>query len=78
MKATLTFDLDSPEDKAAHLRCTKALDLVLCLNEFRSDLLAQHKYKELSVDEKQILLYVNSLLNECFEEYGINLSELDQ
>ena len=78
MKATLTFDLDSPEDKAAHLRCIKALDLVLCLNEFRSDLLAQHKYKELTQDEKQILSYVNSVLNECLEEYGINLSELDQ
>lgn len=76
MKATLTFDLDLPEDKAAHLRCTKALDLVLCLNEFRSDLLAQHKYKELTQDEKQILLYVNSVLNECLEEYGINLTEL--
>ena len=78
MQCNITFDLDSPEDAAHHLRCTKALDLALCLNEFRSDLLAQHKYNELSVDEKQILLYVNSLLSECLEEYGINLSELDQ
>ena len=76
MQCNITFDLDSPEDAAHHLRCTKALDLALCLNEFRSDLLAQHKYNELSVDEKQILLYVNSLLSECLEEYGINLTEL--
>ena len=55
MQCNITFDLDSPEDAAHHLRCTKALDLALCLNEFRSDLLAQHKYNELSVDEKQIL-----------------------
>ena len=76
MKATLTFDLDLPEDAAHHLRCTKALDLALCLNEFNTQLLSQLKYDELSGKEKILLSKVNELLQETMEEYGINLTEL--
>jgi hypothetical protein len=76
MKASLTFDLDSPEDRAEHLRCTKALDLALCLNEFNTQLLSQLKYDELSGKEKILLSRVNELLQETMEEYGINLTEL--
>ena len=76
MKATLTFDLDSPEDIAAHMRCTKALDLALCLNEFNTQLLCQLKYDELSGKEKILLSRMNELLQETMEEYGINLTEL--
>ena len=76
MKATLTFDLDSPEDIAAHMRCTKALDLALCLNEFNTQILSQLKYDELSGKEKILLSRVNELLQETMEEYGINLTEL--
>ena len=76
MKASLTFDLDSPEDIAAHMRCTKALDLALCLNEFNTQLLSQLKYDELSGKEKILLSRVNELLQETMEEYGINLTEL--
>jgi hypothetical protein len=76
MKASFTFDLDSPEDRAEHLRCTKALDLALCLNEFNTQLLSQLKYDELSGKEKIILSNVNELLDETLEEYGINLEEL--
>lgn len=76
MKASLTFDLDSPEDIAAHIRCTKALDLALCLNEFNTQLLSQLKYDELSGKEKILLSRVNELLQETMEEYGIHLDEL--
>ena len=76
MKASFTFDLDSPEDAAHHLRCTKALDLALCLNEFNTQLLSQLKYDELSGKEKILLSRVNELLQETMEEYGINLTEL--
>ena len=76
MKASFTFDLDSPEDIAAHMRCTKALDLALCLNEFNTQLLSQLKYDELSGKEKILLSRVNELLQETMEEYGINLTEL--
>lgn len=76
MKATLTFDLDSPEEIAAHLRCTKALDLTLCLNEFRTQLFAKLKYDGLMRREKLMLSDISKLLDETLEEYGINLTEL--
>jgi len=76
MQATLTFDLEIPEDAAHHLRCTKALDLALCLNEFNTQLLSQLKYDELSNKEKILLSRVNELLQETMDEYGINLTEL--
>lgn len=76
MKASLTFDFDSPEDIAAHMRCTKALDLALCLNEFNTQLLCQLKYDELSGKEKILLSRVNELLQDTMEEYGIHLEEL--
>ena len=76
MKATLTFDLEVPEDRDQHMRCVKALDLVFCLNEFNTQLLSQLKYDELSCKEKILLSRVNELLQETLEEYGINLTEL--
>ena len=76
MKASFTFDLDSPEDRAEHLRCTKALDLTLCLNEFKIQLLAQLKYDEITQCRRDVLKSVLKILNETLEEYGINLEEL--
>jgi hypothetical protein len=78
MKCNITFDLDSPEDVAAHLRCTKALDLTLCLNEFNTQLLAQLKYDEINQCRRDVLKSVLNLLDETLEEYGINLYELNR
>jgi hypothetical protein len=78
MKCNITFDLDSPEDIAAHLRCTKALDLTLCLNEFNTQLLAQLKYDELTEEQHKAYFEVKKLLDETLEEYGINLYELNR
>ncbi len=76
MKATFTFELDTPEDIAAHLRCTKALDLVLCLNEFETQLLSKFKYDEITDDKKVIVKEVLELLTDTMQDYGINMYEL--
>ena len=78
MKASLTFDLDSPEDRAHHLRCTKALDLTLCLNQLNTELLAIFKYNELTEEQHKAYFEVKKLLDETLEEYGINLDELNR
>ena len=31
MKATLEFNLDDPDDRQAHLRCVKSLDMAIAL-----------------------------------------------
>jgi len=36
MKAKLTFNLDDQEDKMAHFRCVKALDMAIALSEIIS------------------------------------------
>jgi len=38
MKATLTFDLDQPEDAIAHLRCVRAADMAIALHEITNTL----------------------------------------
>jgi hypothetical protein len=78
MKATLTFDLEIPEDRAHHLRCTKALDLTLCLNQLNTELLAIFKYNELTEEQHAAYFEVKKLLDETLEEYGINLEELNR
>ena len=78
MKATLTFDLDSPEDADAHLRCIKANDLVLCIAEFRAQLFSQFKYDEITSKEKEMLFNITALLDETMQDYSIDLTELNK
>lgn len=37
MKATLTFNLDDPDDRMAHLRCVKSLDMAIALFEIKNN-----------------------------------------
>jgi len=41
MKATLEFDLDNPEDRMAHLRCVKSLEMACALFEIVNN---SHRY----------------------------------
>lgn len=77
MKASLTFDLDSPEDAAAHLRCTKSNDLVLCLAEFNIQLFSIIKYNDLTEEQDKIYSEINTLFQDTLEGYGIRLDELN-
>ena len=70
MKATLNFDLDDADDKMAHLRCTKALDLALALLHFDQWLRSQIKYNEKDYQSIRDELY------KIMEEYDINLETL--
>jgi hypothetical protein len=42
--ATLTYDLNDPEDRMAHLRATMSLDLVLMMWEYDQHLRSEYKY----------------------------------
>ena len=70
MKATLNFDLDDADDKMAHLRCTKALDLALALWHFDQWLRSQIKYNEKDYQS------IRDELHKIMEEYDINLETL--
>ena len=49
MKAKLTFDFDIPEDKTAHLRAIKSLDMASVLFDIRNTLRTAEK-NDMSVD----------------------------
>ena len=47
MKATLEFDLDEGQDKTAHLRCVKAVNMAIALWDMDQYLRGLIKYGEL-------------------------------
>ena len=65
MKAVLEFELDNPDDKMAHLRCVKSLDMALFIWDVRELL-----NKELKPNE------LNRKLSDLFEHYNIVIYEL--
>jgi len=65
MKAVLEFELDNPDDKMAHLRCVKSLDMALFIWD-----VSQLLHKELKPDE------LNRKLSDLFENYNIVINEL--
>jgi hypothetical protein len=68
MKAILKFNLDDPEDKQAHLRAIKSLDLVLALLSIKERFRSINKYNEGTFNQKEFF--------EVLESYGIQLDEL--
>ena len=47
MKATLEFNLGDPDDKMAHLRCVKSLDMALVLWELQHGNFRREVYREM-------------------------------
>ena len=44
MKATLDFDLDNPDDRMAHMRAVKSLDMAIVLFELQTNLKKKCEY----------------------------------
>jgi hypothetical protein len=63
MNATIRFNLNNPEDKMAHMRCIKSMDLALAL----------FKIQEMAMEYE----YINIVqLNDIFEQHNITLNEI--
>ena len=69
MKAIIEFNLDDHEDRMAHFRCVKALDMALAIWTFSGRL------RRLVDDEKGVDAFWEEW-NETMEEYGINMAEI--
>lgn len=78
MKATLTFDLDLPEDRDQHMRCVKALDLVFCLGSIEAKIYKRLKMDTNTPEQKALLLEMCELVSDTMKEYYIDLDLLDQ
>jgi hypothetical protein len=80
MKATLTYNLDNPDDKMAHLRAIKSLDMAIILHELEYNL---HKRieRQLEVESKQytdmeVVQMYRDEITELVKENNINIDEL--
>lgn len=83
MNAQLTFDLTDPDDRMAHLRCVKAMDMALVLWEIHYNLykrieneIAHHSEQGTPMDAFEAQDLIFEALRELFDEHGINVDEL--
>lgn len=72
MKAVLQFDLDSFEDKQAHIRATKATDAYLVIWEMFQELRKDWKYSQDPEVIKHAERY-RDVLNMLVQGHGIDL-----
>lgn len=73
MKAELTFDLDDLDDRMAHLRCTKSLEMALLINAIDETLRRKIKYSE---EDTEDIEKMRDEIQELKDSYGINTDEL--
>ena len=78
MKAILEFNLDEGDDKAAHLRAIKALDMAIALWDMDEYLRGQIKYASdlMPIEVYKRLEGVRDQLREIMNERSIDLDEL--
>jgi hypothetical protein len=69
--ATLTYDLNDPEDKRAHLRAIMSLDLVLMMWKYDQHLRSEYKYG----DNEGAYVYREKFI-QMMNEYNIDLDQL--
>ena len=69
MKAIIQFNLDDQEDRMAHFRCVKALDMALAIWTFSGRL------RRLVDDEKGVDAFWEEW-EDTMAEYGIKMDEL--
>lgn len=77
-KAIFEFDLNNPDDKEAHLRAVKALDMALALWDIEQYLRAQTKYAPDSMPEVvfDALDKARQEFYEIMNNHNISLDEL--
>jgi hypothetical protein len=76
MKATLEFNLDDFDDKMAHLRCVKSLNLALTIWEIKREIRDKLKYHDNSELQNEIYESFNEMINERLEDNNIILDEI--
>jgi len=63
MNATIRFNLDDPDDRIAHMRCIKSMDMAIAL----------FKIQELAMKHEQVNI---AQLNDIMDDQNITLNEI--
>jgi len=74
MKAILEFDLNNEENRMAHLRCIKSMDMACVLFEITRNL--KHTLELRYGDDRKELDEVFREIQGYMEEFNINIEEL--
>jgi hypothetical protein len=77
-KATLTFDLNDPDDRMEYMRCNKSLDMALALWELSHNTKKGLGYsmEGKEMDQYETLEFVFERIHEIINDRNINLDEL--
>ena len=82
MKATLEFDLDNADDRMAHMRAVKSLDMAVVLFELQNNLKKKCEYiaeaQEADSDIHDGVYLVFQQISELMYENGIIIDDLIQ
>lgn len=76
MKATLTFNLDDPDDRVAHMRAVKSLDLALALWQLYHNSKVIDKFQMFTPEMYDVDEKWKETIQDILTEYGINIDEL--
>jgi len=77
MKAILEFDLNDPDEAAAHKRAVLALDMMLCLHDVKEQFRNKIKYDDkLTEDELKGWEDAREMFIGTLTEYNIDLNRL--
>ena len=76
MKAILEFNLDDHDDRQAHLRCVKSLDLVLFILKIDNELRSKLKHGNLEDGQYEILDKFRDEFYQEMNQKGINIDDL--
>lgn len=79
MKATLTYNLDDPDDRLSHLRAVKSLELAICLWEIYHNTCRGIERKIENEELKEpfdVLDQFRSDVHDILAAHGINIDNL--
>jgi hypothetical protein len=81
MKAKLEYDLNNPDDRMAHLRAVKSLDMASVLFDITKNLRkkVERQYESIDDTPDDVFDGINTVFNEIYnilESNNINIDEL--
>jgi len=81
MKATLSYNLNDPDDRMSHLRAVKSLDMASALFEITRNLKKkiEHRYEDIDNTNNDVFDGIDSVFDEIYdilEDNNIDIDEL--
>ena len=81
MKANLVYNLNDPDDRMAHMRAVKSLDMASALFEITRNLkkLIEHRFENTDNTNNDVFDGINAVFDEIYdilEDNNINIDEL--